>query len=265
MSKHKPLILVTGAKGQLGKTLHKLSLSESAFEWVFCDKETLDICQPQAIEAAFVQHAPDYCINTAAFTNVNLAEENPQQAKAVNVTAVDHLVAACNQHNSCLLHLSTDYVFNGAQSHPYVESDATHPLNVYGKSKAEGEKIVLTQAHKGFVIRTAWLYAKSHGHNFYRSILKKAMAGESLSVVNDQVGSPTTTEQLALFLIQIVKKVPPHGLYHCAGEEILSWYAFAKKILKEHQLNVPLEATFTPNGGIKRPRFSALATEKKIK
>ena len=265
MSKHKPLILVTGAKGQLGKTLHKLSLSESAFEWVFCDKATLDICQPQAIEAAFVQYAPDYCINTAAFTNVNLAEKNQQQAKAVNVTAVDHLVAACNQHNSCLLHLSTDYVFNGAQSHPYVESDATHPLNVYGKSKAEGEKIVLTQAHKGYVIRTAWLYAKSHGHNFYRSILKKAMAGKSLSVVNDQVGSPTTTEQLALFLIQIVKKAPSHGLYHCAGEEILSWYAFAKKILKEHQLNVPLEATITPNGGIKRPRFSALATEKKIK
>ena len=265
MSKHKPLILVTGAKGQLGKTLHKLSLSESAFEWVFCDKATLDICQPQAIEAAFVQYAPDYCINTAAFTNVNLAEKNPQQAKAVNVTAVDHLVAACNQHNSCLLHLSTDYVFNGAQSHPYVESDATHPLNVYGKSKAEGEKIVLTQAHKGYVIRTAWLYAKSHGHNFYRSILKKAMAGKSLSVVNDQVGSPTTTQQLALFLIQIVKKAPSHGLYHCAGEEILSWYAFAKKILKEHQLNVPLEATITPNGGIKRPRFSALATEKKIK
>ena len=265
MSKHKPLILVTGAKGQLGKTLHKLSLSESAFEWFFCDKETLDISQPQAIEAAFVQHAPDYCINTAAFTNVNLAEQNPQQAKAVNVTAVDHLVAACNQHNSCLLHLSTDYVFNGAQSHPYVESDATHPLNVYGKSKAEGEKIVLTQAHKGYVIRTAWLYAKSHGHNFYRSILKKAMAGESLSVVNDQVGSPTTTEQLALFLIQIVKKAPSYGLYHCAGEEILSWHAFAKKILKEHQLNVPLEATITPNGGIKRPCFSALATEKKIK
>ena len=265
MSKHKPLILVTGAKGQLGKTLHKLSLSESAFESVFYDKATLDICQPQAIEAAFVQYAPDYCINTAAFTNVNLAEKNPQQAKEVNVTAVDHLVAACNQHNSCLLHLSTDYVFNGAQSHPYVESDATHPLNVYGKSKAEGEKIVLTQAHKGYVIRTAWLYAKSHGHNFYRSILKKAMAGKSLSVVNDQVGSPTTTQQLALFLIQIVKKAPSHGLYHCAGEEILSWHAFAKKILKEHQLNVPLEATITPNGGIKRPRFSALATEKKIK
>ena len=109
--------------------------------------------------------------------------------------------------------------------------------------------------------RQLWL-EKPHGHNFYRSILRKAMAGESLSVVNDQVGSPTTTEQLALFLIQIVKKAPPYGLYHCAGEEALSWYAFAKKILQEHQLDVPLVATITPSGGIKRPRFSALATEK---
>jgi dTDP-4-dehydrorhamnose reductase len=265
MSKHKPIILVTGAKGQLGKTLQKISLSESAFEWVFCDKETLDICQPQAIEATFAQYVPDYCINTAAFTNVNLAEENPYLAKAVNVTAVDHLVAACNQHKSCLLQLSTDYVFDGAKRQPYVESDATHPLNVYGKSKAEGEQIVLKDAQKGYVIRTAWLYAKSHGHNFYRSILKKAIAGEGLSVVNDQVGSPTTTEQLALFLMQIVKKVPPYGLYHCAGEEVISWHAFAKKILQDHQLDVPLEATITPNGGIKRPRFSALATEKRIK
>lgn len=265
MSKHKPLILVTGAKGQLGKTLQELSLSESAFDWVFCDKETLDICQPQAIESTFAHYAPDYCINTAAFTNVDQAEENPQQAKAVNVTAVDHLVAACNQHNSCLLHISTDYVFDGAQPYPYVESDAIHPINVYGKSKAEGEQIVLKHTQKGYVIRTAWLYAKSHGDNFYRSILKKGMAGEGLAVVNDQVGSPTTTEQLALFLIQIVKKAPPYGLYHCAGEEILSWYAFAKKILQEHQLDVPLEATVTPSGGTKRPRFSALATEKRAK
>ena len=263
MSKHKPLILVTGANGQLGKTLQELSLSENAFEWVFCDKKILDICDPVTIAAVFAQHKPDYCINTAAYTNVNQAEENPLQAKAVNVTAVDYLVAACNQYNSCLLHLSTDYVFDGKQSRPYVESDVTHPINVYGKSKAEGEQIVLTQVQKGYVIRTAWLYAKSHGHNFYRSILRKAMAGESLSVINDQVGSPTTTEQLALFLIQIVKKAPPYGLYHCAGEEVLSWYAFAKKILQEHQLDVPLVGTITPSGGIKRPRFSALATEKR--
>ena len=108
-----------------------------------------------------------------------------------------------------LLHLSTDYVFDGAQAHPYVESDTPNPINVYGKTKAEGEQRVLTKAQKGYVIRTAWLYATTHGYNFYRSILSKAQAGDSLSVVNDQVGSPTTTVQLALFLIQIVKKAPP--------------------------------------------------------
>jgi len=114
------------------------------------------------------------------------------------------------------------------------------------------------------VIRTAWLYATTHGYNFYRSILSKAQAGDSLSVVNDQVGSPTTTVQLALFLIQIVKKAPPYGLYHCAGKQVLSWHGFAKQILAEHQLKVPLKATTTPNDGIQRPRFSALGTEKSI-
>ena len=262
MSKHKPLILVTGAKGQLGKTLQEKALEEDAFTWVFCDKKTLDICDPVAIAAIFAQHKPDFCINTAAYTNVNQAEENLHLAKAVNVTAVQHLSDACNQHNTCLLHLSTDYVFDGAQSHPYVESDAPNPINVYGKTKVEGEQIVLTQTQKGYVIRTAWLYAKTHGHNFYRSILSKAQAGESLSVVNDQVGSPTTTVQLALFLIQIVKKAPPYGLYHCAGKKVLSWYAFAKQILVEHQLDVPLKATITSSGRIQRPRFSALGTEK---
>lgn len=263
MSKHKPLILVTGAKGQLGKTLQELSLSESTFEWVFCDKKALDICDPGAIAAVFAQHKPDYCINTAAYTKVNQAEENPLLAKAVNVTAVQHLSDACNQYNTCLLHLSTDYVFDGVQAHPYVESDTPNPINVYGKTKAEGEQIALTQAQKGYVIRTAWLYAITHGHNFYRSILSKAQAGESLSVVNDQVGSPTTTVQLALFLIQIVKKAPPYGLYHCAGKQVLSWYGFAKQILAEHQLDVPLVATCSPSGGIQRPRFSALGTEKR--
>ena len=264
MPKHKPLILVTGAMGQLGKTLQETALEEDAFAWVFCDKEAFDICDPVATAAVFAQHKPDYCINTAAYTNVNQAEENPLQAKTVNVTAVQHLIDACNQHNTCLLHLSTDYVFDGAQAHPYVESDTPNPINVYGKTKAEGEQRVLTQAQKGYVIRTAWLYATTHGYNFYRSILSKAQAGDSLSVVNDQAGSPTTTVQLALFLIQIVKKAPPYGLYHCAGKQVLSWYAFAKQILAEHQIKVPLKATTTPNGGIQRPRFSALGTEKSI-
>ena len=264
MSKHKPLILVTGAMGQLGKTLQETALEEDAFAWVFCDKEAFDICDPVAIAVVFAQHKPDYCINTAAYTNVNQAEENPLLAKTVNVSAVQHLIDACNQHNTCLLHLSTDYVFDGAQAHPYVESDTPNPINVYGKTKAEGEQRVLTQAQKGYVIRTAWLYATTHGYNFYRSILSKAQAGDSLSVVNDQVGSPTTTVQLALFLIQIVKKAPPYGLYHCAGKQVLSWHGFAKQILAEHQLKVPLKATTTPNGRIQRPRFSALGTEKSI-
>lgn len=264
MSKDKPLILITGAKGQLGKTLQEIALEEKAFAWVFCDKSMLDICDPMAIKKAFMQYKPDYCINLAAFTNVKQAEEKPLMAKRVNVAGVQQLVDTCNQHKTCLLHLSTDYVFDGKQAHPYLESDATNPINVYGKTKAEGEQIVLSQAQKGYVIRTAWLYATTHGHNFYRSILSKAKAGESLSVVNDQEGSPTTTLQLALFLIQIVKKAPAYGLYHCAGKQILSWYDFAKQILIEHQLKLSIKAIPSSNDGVQRPRFSALGTEKSI-
>ena len=114
------------------------------------------------------------------------------------------------------------------------------------------------------MIRTAWLYASTHGNNFYRSILSKAKAGESLSVVNDQEGSPTTTIHLALFLIQIAKKAPAYGLYHCAGKQILSWFDFAKDILEEHQLKVSLKAIPSSSNGVQRPRYSALGTEKSI-
>ena len=264
MSKHRPLILVTGAKGQLGTTLQALANKESHFQWVFCDKDTLDLCQPKSVEAQFRQYSPDYCINTAAYTNVAQAEENPSQAKAVNVTGVKHLIDACNQAGCCLIQMSTDYVFDGQQSHPYMESDPVNPLNVYGRTKAESEQLVTSQANAFYVVRTAWLYAINHGQNFYRTILKKAQAGESLSVVNDQMGTPTSTDQLANFLLQLIKTAPPQGLYHCAGKDVLSWYAFAKKILKTHQLEVPLHPNKSHKSGVQRPSFSALGTEKTI-
>ena len=262
MSKQQPIILVTGAKGQLGQSLQAQAEQLTAFTWVFYDKSELDICQPKSVAAAFKKHQPAYCINTAAFTDVNQAEENPAKAMAVNVEGVRHLIAACNQYRSCLVQLSTDYVFDGEQAFPYLESHLPNPLNRYGKTKAKAEQLVLTEAQKHYIVRTSWLYNKKQGHNFYRSIQKKALAGEGLSVVNDQVGTPTSTEELVVFLVRLLEKKPAHGIYHYAGKEILSWYAFAKKILKEQQLEVSLKAVQTPQDGIQRPRFSALATEK---
>lgn len=264
MSQNKPLILVTGATGQLGTTLAQKAQKAAHIQWVFCSKEDMDLCDTKQVAAIFEQYRPDYCINTAAFTNVRRAEEQPQKAKSVNVDGVQRLIEQCNRHNTCLLHLSTDYVFDGLQSHPYIESDSVNPINVYGKTKAAGEQLLLAQANQYYIIRTAWLYAKAHGQNFYRSILGKAMAGETLTVVNDQVGSPTSTDELADFLLRLIEKSPPHGIYHCAGKEVMSWYTFAKAILKAHQLNVKLIKATTPQEGLKRPRFSALGTTKII-
>ena len=128
-----------------------------------------------------------------------------------------------------MLHLSTDYVFDGKKQNPYTEEDIVKPLNVYGRTKAEGEQIVLSVCAKAYVIRTAWLFAKSHGQNFYRRILAKAKAGKRLQIVNDQIGSPTTTDELSLFLIKIIENSPPFGIYHCSGNQSLSWYEFAQK------------------------------------
>lgn len=260
----KPRILVTGAKGQLGITLNVMAQELPRFEWVFCDKKELDICNSERVAAIFKRYNPDYCINTAAFTNVALAEKQSQQAKAVNETAVKTLVEQCNLHHCCLLHLSTDYVFNGQQTVPYVESDQTAPLNVYGKTKARGEQWIVSHAKHFYIVRTSWLYAKTHGQNFYRSILDKAKAGEALTVVDDQVGTPTSTDQLATFLIRLIIQSPKQGLYHYAGSVICSWYAFAKKVLEENQLEVKLTATTSSTEKVLRPRFSALGTEKEF-
>lgn len=256
-------LLVTGASGQLGQTLQELAKKDTRYRWVFCTKAALDISDPAMLKEAFSTHRPDFCINAAAYTNVRKAEEEQGLAYKINAEGVTALVNQCNQQGVVLLHVSTDYVFDGQQSIPYTEEDLPNPLNSYGKSKWAGEKAVLQQAHHGYVIRTSWLYAKNHGHNFYRSILKKAQAGEDLQVVDDQIGTPTSTDELANFLLQLVQQLPEQGIYHCGGKKIQSWYEFAKDILNEHQLSVSISPVKTPEEGLKRPFYSALGTDKR--
>lgn len=261
--KNKPVILVTGASGQLGKTLQAEALDQTKYQWFFYTKKELDITNPTQVETIFEQLQPDFCINTAAYTNVNKAEEEKEKAHLVNATAVAHLASVASQHTTRLIHLSTDYVFDGEQSIPYTEDDIPNPLNEYGKSKATGETQVLKHPQH-YVVRTAWLYAKNHGHNFYRTIVKKAKAGEILSIVNDQVGSPTSTDFLAHFLLCLIDKSPQGGIYHCAGEKVQSWYSFAKDILREQQLEVPIQEAHTQKTTALRPRFSALSATKTL-
>ena len=261
----KKTLLVTGASGQLGQTLQEIAKTHPHYRWIFCTKAELDISDPVMLKAVFSTHQPDFCINAAAYTNVRKAEEEEALANQINAEGVASLVNQCNQQGVILFHISTDYVFDGEQSTPYTEQDQPNPLNMYGKSKWAGEKAVLQHSHHGYVIRTSWLYSKNHGHNFYRSIVKKAQVGEDLQVVDDQIGTPTSTDELASFLLQLVQQLPKQGVYHCGGKKIQSWFEFAKDILKEHQLSASISPIKTPKEALRRPFYSALGTEKKGK
>lgn len=256
-------ILVTGANGQLGTTLKQQSLG-SEDHWVFCGKNEIDITDSNSIASFLEKQSFDYCINCAAFNLVEDAETEIDAAFAINVEGVKNLVAACNEKQITLLHISTDYVFDGTKKTPYVETDATAPLNQYGKSKLQGEQYIQQNAAAFYIIRTSWLYSKTLGANFYSAILNKAKNGDPLTVVNDQVGTPTDVTHLAEFLFQMIKKEPEYGLYHFSDEQIMSWYDLAVAIVKEHQLEVSVTTCSTSSGGAVRPTYSPLFSNKQF-
>ena len=256
-------ILVTGANGQLGTTLKQQSLG-SEDQWVFCGREAIDIIDSHSIASFLEKQNFDFCINCAAYTHVEGAETEIDAARALNAEAVKNLVAACNEKQITLLHISTDYVFDGTKKTPYVETDLTAPLNQYGKSKLLGEQYIQQNAAAFYIIRTSWLYSKTLGANFYSAILNKAKKGDSLTVVNDQVGTPTDVAHLAEFLFNMIKKEPEYGLYHFSDEQIMTWYDLAVAIVKEHQLEVSVAPSTTTSGGAVRPRYSPLFSNKKF-
>jgi len=256
-------ILVTGANGQLGTTLKQQSLG-SEDQWVFCGREVIDITDMHSITSFLEKQSFDCCINCAAYNKVDDAETEIDAAYALNLLAVKNLVAACNEKQITLLHISTDYVFDGTKKTPYVETDPTAPLNQYGKSKLQGEHYIQQKAKAFYIIRTSWLYSKTLGANFYSAILNKAKNGETLTVVNDQVGTPTDVIHLAEFLFQMIKKEPEYGLYHFSDEQIMSWYDLAVAIVKEHQLEVPVTPSTTSGGGAVRPTYSPLFSNKQF-
>ena len=251
-------ILVTGSEGQLGRTLQKRSADINGFDWIFLSKAELDITQTNEIQAAFNKYNPKFCINCAAFTDVLKSEKKPSLAFKVNVEGVKNLTHICNENQSILIHISTDYVFDGAKKIPYVENDKANPLNAYGMTKYLGEKHVLRNANFGYIIRTSWLYSKNFGRNFYRNILSEASIGNEIEVVKDQYGTPTNTEKVADFIIKIIVSLPEKGIYHCAGEEVMSWYDFANKIVNENNYPnkiIPINSNY---GVVKRPSYSPL-------
>ncbi len=259
---NKQTILVTGADGQLGKTLQQKTSGQKQF--FFTNKETLDITDNDSIKNLFNKHKFKYCINFAAYTNVEKAETNSEQAFLINEKAVANIAMTCKEFDCKLIHISTDYVFDGKKINPYTETDMTSPLNVYGKSKLAGEKVVLDIMKEYFIIRTSWLYSEFKT-NFYKTILRISESNQELKIINDQYGTPTYTGDLIDFILFIIdNKEKPYGIYHFSNEGKATWFDFASKIIKYNKLSnkvLPIESQeFVTKA--KRPNNSVLSKEK---
>ena len=257
----KTKILVTGANGQLGRELQAIAPAFPQFDFLFFDRAALSIADPDAINTFFTRERPAYCINCAAYTAVDKAESEKESAFLINADAVGYLASACRNTGARLIHISTDYVFDGLSETPLKEGDPTNPINTYGASKLEGERQALQHYPEGtLIIRTSWVYSE-FGNNFVRTMIRLMKERPSINVVSDQVGSPTYAADLASAILHILTApsfVP--GLYHYSNEGRISWYEFALAIREligsTCEVNpIPTAQYPTP---AKRPRFSLL-------
>lgn len=236
--------LVTGANGQLGQAIEFISGNYPEINFVFCDSSELDITNKENCREAFIKYKPNFCINTAAYTAVDKAESEPQKAHLINVIGPKNLAEICKEHEVVLLHISTDFVFDGNQTKPYTEMDTPNPTSVYGQTKLDGEKAIQEILKQHFIIRTSWVYSQ-FGNNFMKTMLRLASERDSLSVVNDQIGTPTNAVDLAEVLIKIVSSnhqflTSNFGIYNFSNEGYCSWYDFAKKIFEINNIKIDL-------------------------
>jgi dTDP-4-dehydrorhamnose reductase len=259
-----PRWFLTGAGGQLATAFAHLLQGE-----VFLSREdVLDIRVAEAVRTAVRAFAPDAVLHCAAYTNVDGAEADPATAEAVNVLGTRNVVEAVRGTHTAVVYFSTDYVFDGAKGSPYVETDRTHPLNVYGRTKLAGENEVLGWVH-GIVFRTSWLFSETGG-NFVTTILAAARervgTGEPLRVVDDQVGSPTYAGHLAATVAEALEHGIGPGVYHLAGSGYCSWCELAREVVQLAGLEVDVEPITTAEAGrpAPRPLFSALDSERPI-
>ena len=225
-------ILVTGSNGQLGQCLKQQLQNTGDVSCYFATREDLDITNNDVVHQFFGEHNFDYCINTAAYTNVEKAESEQKEAFLINAEGAYNLVKACKKYNVVLLHISTDYVFDGMAKKPYQEQDPTNPLNVYGASKLKGEQHIGDTWNKHFIIRTSWLYSQ-YGHNFLNSMLEFAEQKKALAITTQQTGTPTNANDLAQVLVTIIKtRNTRYGVYHFSNQGEATWYDFATAIFK---------------------------------
>lgn len=255
-------ILVTGANGQLGQELGRLAADFPGLNLVLASRAELAVDNEAAVTAFFEQHQPDYCINCAAYTAVDRAESEQEAAFRANALAPEYLANACRQHTARLLHISTDYVFNGQSPIPYTETSATDPINIYGATKREGELRCLKAHPESIVLRTAWVYSE-YGSNFVKTMLRLMHTRDTLTVVNDQIGAPTYAADLAGAILRIIhEQTWIAGIYHYSNAGKISWYDFAVAIRNHAGLSctvTPISTAQFPTAA-RRPAFSLLDT-----
>ncbi|MGB3535201.1 MAG: dTDP-4-dehydrorhamnose reductase [Microcoleaceae cyanobacterium] len=235
-------ILLTGKDGQLGEELYPL-LSSIA-DVVAVGRDTCDLADPEAIRQVVDKTQPDIIVNAAAYTAVDKAESEPDLAMAINGKAPGILATQAQKLGATLIHVSTDYVFNGKKNTPYLETDETQPLGLYGQSKLAGEQAILASNANAVIIRTAWVYGAGGKGNFVKTMLRLAGQREELGVVVDQVGGPTWTGDLAKAIVELIPRLnsETYGIYHYTNSGVTSWYDFAVAIFEEAKiLGIPLK------------------------
>ena len=262
-------IVVTGANGQLGRSLRRMSVFNHTDRFLFTDVDTLNLCNRHAV-LQYKQHTqPAYILNCAAYTAVDKAETEEAVVQYINCVTVSYLAEAARAVGARLIHISTDYVFDGTSCRPYVETDQPHPVSAYGRTKLDGEEYLLQICPNAVIIRTAWLYSE-YGHNFLKTMLRLGQEREELRVVFDQVGSPTYASDLAMAMLALIEKghqgkwVP--GIYHYSNEGVCSWYDFTVEIMRVAGLPcrvLPIESKEYPSP-VARPPYSVL-NKRKIK
>ena len=255
-------ILVTGANGQLGNSIRRLAAGYPQYAFVFTDVDTLDICDAQAVNAFVKEKQVDYIINCAAYTAVDKAEDDEALCLRINRDAVRNLGEAARMAGARVIHVSTDYVFDGEGTRPWEPEDERHPLNVYGQTKYEGELAVQNTLEKYFIVRISWVFGVN-GKNFIKTMLNLGKTHDHLTVVNDQFGSPTYTYDLARLLVDMVL-TDKYGIYHATNEGICNWYEFACEIFRQAGMKVevaPVPASEYPTKA-KRPENSRMSKAK---
>lgn len=257
-------ILITGSNGQLGSELRKLSVNFPYLSFHFADIEELDITNTNSINLYFENNSYNYIINCAAYTAVDKAESEPDKALLINSEAVKHLSEIALRYKIKLIHISTDYVFDGTSCKPYTEEVQVCPVSQYGITKLEGEKQIEKSGCDAIIIRTSWLYS-SFGNNFVKTILKYSKEKPELKVVFDQIGTPTYAEDLASAILQIINSNKfETGIYHFSNEGVCSWYDFALEIVNAKNINCKITPILTSEypTPAKRPHFSVLNKNK---